>query len=121
MLVFQRGHDANRAAGPEVADEESVAPGEKLNHSDRTTVVKDERKEASGPKGGVFHWRNLCYDITIKGQPRRILDGVSGWVQPGTLTALMVCCDPPNHLTLSPMADTHILLGSHRCWENHSS
>ncbi|CAG9936386.1 unnamed protein product [Clonostachys rosea f. rosea IK726] len=89
VLVFQRGHDANRAAGPEVADEESVAPGEKLNHSDRTTVVKDERKEASGPKGGVFHWRNLCYDITIKGQPRRILDGVSGWVQPGTLTALM--------------------------------
>jgi len=38
---------------------------------------------------GVFHWRNVCYDIKIKGKPRRILDSVDGWVKPGTLTALM--------------------------------
>ncbi|CAK7198611.1 Multidrug resistance protein [Sporothrix eucalyptigena] len=37
----------------------------------------------------VFHWRNVCYDIKIKGEPRRILDNVDGWVKPGTLTALM--------------------------------
>lgn len=38
----------------------------------------------------VFHWGNVCYDIKIKGEPRRILDQVDGWVKPGTLTALMV-------------------------------
>ena len=29
------------------------------------------------------------YDIQIKGEERRLLDNVSGWVKPGTLTALM--------------------------------
>ncbi|KAH7121877.1 ABC-2 type transporter-domain-containing protein [Dactylonectria estremocensis] len=37
----------------------------------------------------VFHWSGVCYDLKIKGQPRRILDGIDGWVKPGTLTALM--------------------------------
>ncbi|KAI9000280.1 putative multidrug resistance ABC transporter [Gaertneriomyces semiglobifer] len=37
----------------------------------------------------VFHWQDVCYDITIKGEHRRILDHVDGWVKPGTLTALM--------------------------------
>lgn len=37
----------------------------------------------------VFHWKNLCYDIQIKKEKRRILDNVDGWVRPGTLTALI--------------------------------
>ena len=39
----------------------------------------------------ALHWDRVNYDIKIKGQPRRLLDEVSGWVRPGTLTALMVC------------------------------
>ncbi len=38
----------------------------------------------------VFHWDDVCYDITIKKEPRRLLNEVDGWVKPGTLTALMV-------------------------------
>jgi ATP-binding cassette, subfamily G (WHITE), member 2, PDR len=37
----------------------------------------------------VFHWKDVCYDIKIKKEDRRILDHVDGWVKPGTLTALM--------------------------------
>ena len=37
----------------------------------------------------TFHWRDVCYDINIKGENRRILNNVDGWVKPGTLTALM--------------------------------
>ncbi|KAL1877939.1 Multidrug resistance protein [Diaporthe australafricana] len=37
----------------------------------------------------IFHWKDVCYDVQIKGQYRRILDHVDGWVKPGTLTALM--------------------------------
>ncbi|CUS22780.1 LAQU0S06e05842g1_1 [Lachancea quebecensis] len=37
----------------------------------------------------IFHWRNVCYDVQIKSDTRRILDHVDGWVKPGTLTALM--------------------------------
>jgi ATP-binding cassette, subfamily G (WHITE), member 2, SNQ2 len=38
----------------------------------------------------VFTWRNVQYDVTIKkGETRRLLDDVSGFVAPGKLTALM--------------------------------
>jgi ABC-type multidrug transport system ATPase subunit len=37
----------------------------------------------------IFHWRDICYDINIKKESRRILNRVDGWVKPGTLTALM--------------------------------
>jgi ABC-type multidrug transport system permease subunit len=47
--------------------------------------VSDMEKQTS-----VFHWRNVCYDVKIKSETRRILDHVDGWVKPGTLTALMV-------------------------------
>ena len=44
---------------------------------------------ASQAQKDIFTWRDVVYDIHIKDQPRRLLDHVSGWVKPGTLTALM--------------------------------
>ncbi|BCR83618.1 putative ABC multidrug transporter [Aspergillus chevalieri] len=52
-------------------------------------VCKDEEVADVDKQTSTFHWRNLCYDIKIKGEPRRILDHVDGWTKPGTLTALM--------------------------------
>ncbi|KAH8805199.1 putative ABC multidrug transporter [Xylogone sp. PMI_703] len=46
-------------------------------------------KSAMESRPGTFMWRNVVYDICIKDKPRRLLDHVSGWVKPGTLTALM--------------------------------
>jgi len=38
----------------------------------------------------VFTWRHLKYDVTLKkGETRRLLDDISGFVAPGKLTALM--------------------------------
>jgi ATP-binding cassette subfamily G (WHITE) protein 2 (SNQ2) len=38
----------------------------------------------------VFTWRNVQYDVTLKkGETRRLLDDISGFVAPGKLTALM--------------------------------
>lgn len=37
----------------------------------------------------IFYWKDVCYDIKIKKEPRRLLNYVDGWVKPGTLTALM--------------------------------
>ena len=38
----------------------------------------------------VFTWKNVHYDVTIKkGETRRLLDDISGFVAPGKLTALM--------------------------------
>jgi len=37
----------------------------------------------------IFHWRDVHYSVKIKKETREILNGVDGWVKPGTLTALM--------------------------------
>ncbi|CAG7561938.1 unnamed protein product [Fusarium equiseti] len=37
----------------------------------------------------VFYWRKLNFDVMIKGNSRRLLDGPSGWVKSGSLVALM--------------------------------
>lgn len=38
----------------------------------------------------VFTWRHLQYDVSLKkGETRRLLDDISGFVAPGKLTALM--------------------------------
>ncbi|KAE8383741.1 ABC-2 type transporter-domain-containing protein [Aspergillus bertholletiae] len=79
VLIFRRGHQ------PKVVDDaESMAetaPREDSNPEGSPTNI--QRQTA------IFHWQDLCYDIKIKGEPRRILDHVNGWVKPGTATALM--------------------------------
>ncbi|KAI3201102.1 hypothetical protein CBS147311_5163 [Penicillium roqueforti] len=86
-LVFRRGHEpaSLRQDHKSGSDVES------------TETTKDHAAAGTGEKGmgaiqaqtDTFTWRNVCYDIEIKGEPRRLLDNVSGWVKPGTLTALM--------------------------------
>ncbi|KAL6889085.1 ABC-2 type transporter domain-containing protein [Trichoderma evansii] len=86
-LVFRRGHvPAHLLKG-------NTGPA-------RTDVVVDEKgvngTDTAGsnigglePQRDLFTWRNVVYDIKIKNEDRRLLDHVSGWVKPGTLTALM--------------------------------
>jgi ABC-type multidrug transport system ATPase subunit len=50
---------------------------------------KERDTSAIPSQHDIFTWRNVCYDIPVKGGERRLLDNVSGWVKPGTLTALM--------------------------------
>lgn len=50
---------------------------------------KDEEVTALPPQKDMFTWKDVVYDIHIKEEKRRLLDNVSGWVKPGTLTALM--------------------------------
>jgi ABC-type glutathione transport system ATPase component len=82
VLVFQRGHvPAHLQGGVDrsaVNEELAVSRG-----SDAGTLPAME------PQTDIFTWKDLVYDIEIKGEPRRLLDNVTGWVKPGTLTALM--------------------------------
>ncbi|KAF5020600.1 hypothetical protein F66182_7369 [Fusarium sp. NRRL 66182] len=82
VLVFRRGH---RLAKQKV-DAESSPTG-------RATITEKhgygEGQPSNFKSTSVFHWNNVCYDVKIKGENRRILDNVAGWVKPGTMTALM--------------------------------
>ena len=85
VLVFRRGHvpaylknGVDRAAANE---EMAVEPQAK---------EKDHANSGSiEPQTDIFTWRDVSYDVHIKDETRRLLDNVSGWVKPGTLTALM--------------------------------
>lgn len=92
VLVFQRGNawvkKSTQVIGPGL-DEESSIHGTPNDGPIRSSQPHDDSVQEG--KKDIFHWRGLTYDITIKGEDRRILDSVDGWVKPGTLTALMVC------------------------------
>ncbi|KAE8442468.1 hypothetical protein EG329_003311 [Mollisiaceae sp. DMI_Dod_QoI] len=95
VLVFRRGHVPKQLAAAEKAaknDEEApiATTGTNTGKDDVDHErEQDEQVQALAPQTDVFTWKDVCYDIKIKGQPRRLLDNVSGWVKPGTLTALM--------------------------------
>lgn len=96
ILVFRRGH-GHKSPKSYASDDEEVGPAapvriegretEERRGSDKETAANSDEKAKSD---SIFHWSNVCYDISIKGERRRILDHVDGWVKPGTLTALMV-------------------------------
>ncbi|RWA03740.1 hypothetical protein EKO27_g11365 [Xylaria grammica] len=88
VLVFRRGHKPAQFKERKGDVEEGEGPrvGPTVTNASRA-----QNKEAGflEQQKSVFHWDDVCYDIKIKGEPRRILDHVDGWVKPGTLTALM--------------------------------
>ncbi|OQD65457.1 hypothetical protein PENPOL_c006G02559 [Penicillium polonicum] len=85
VLVFQRSKLLKTKAKSPKTDEEhlgsELVPYGATSDSDSKGNVEKQQS--------VFHWENVCYDVQIKGETRRILDNVDGWIQPGTLTALM--------------------------------
>ncbi|CAI6094303.1 unnamed protein product [Clonostachys chloroleuca] len=87
VLVFRRGHVPQEYHGAR-GDIEASVKG--------PATIMEKMAPSNGSEDGViqgstsvFHWSKVCYDIKIKGEPRRILDKIDGWVKPGTLTALM--------------------------------
>ncbi|KAF2087078.1 ATP-binding cassette transporter ABC1 [Saccharata proteae CBS 121410] len=87
VLVFRRGFVPDymkEGAKGKANDEEMMAP----EAAAKEGAQNDDVNMIPAQKD-VFTWRDVTYDIQIKGEPRRLLDHVSGWVKPGTLTALM--------------------------------
>ncbi|KAH6627524.1 ABC-2 type transporter-domain-containing protein [Chaetomium tenue] len=67
-------------------DEETSAP---TSGADVEHAPQDPKGGSIEPQRDVFTWKDVAYDIDVKEGKRRLLDNVSGWVKPGTLTALM--------------------------------
>lgn len=90
FLIYRRGHAPAWLTGGKDEEqggmETTAAPEKKETVS---SSEADDSAQAIAPQRDLFTWRNVTLDITIKGEPRRLLDGVSGYVKPGTLTALM--------------------------------
>lgn len=89
-LVFRRGHEPAHVRRGLKKTESDVESADTVAVRESSADEENgKRMAAIQPQTDIFTWRDVCYDIKIKGEPRRLLDHVSGWVKPGTLTALM--------------------------------
>ncbi|PKS10963.1 hypothetical protein jhhlp_002722 [Lomentospora prolificans] len=86
VLVFRRGHKPASFKEKNSDDVEAnmAAVGPTATREADPTLAGHLQQQTS-----VFHWEDVCYEVKIKKETRRILDHVDGWVKPGTLTALM--------------------------------
>lgn len=86
MLVFRRGGVPASLAGA-TGDEEGKGEVQKPEQDTAGRGIS----AAIEPQNDIFTWKDVVYDVPVKGDEgtRRLLDHVSGWVKPGTLTALM--------------------------------
>lgn len=89
VLVFRRGHIPVQESKSS-DDEESAQPVQQLVVDVEEKVKRDGAVSGLQKQTSIFHWEDVCYHINIKGEGRRLLDNVDGWVEPGTLTTLMV-------------------------------
>ncbi|KAH8812853.1 ATP-binding cassette transporter [Xylogone sp. PMI_703] len=110
ILVFRRGFMpklSNKSNNDVEASLSTTVPGALV----RTEKQKLAMKEGFQGSKSVFQWSNVCYDINIKGKPKRILDHVDGWVKPGTLTALMGVSGAGKTTLLDCLADRRVGVG----------
>ncbi|PYH88728.1 hypothetical protein BO71DRAFT_467139 [Aspergillus ellipticus CBS 707.79] len=93
ILVFQRKHKVATHARETASDEETCAKKKMAGEGHSSTGNHDGSSQEKTLnfqfQSNKLHWRDVCYDIPIKGEMRRISDHIDGWVTPGTLTALM--------------------------------
>ena len=89
VLVFRKGHTP-ASLKEKKTDEEAADEGHGAELArNKTQESYVEASDIIQKQTAIFSWRDLCFDIKIKSEERRILDHVDGWVKPGTLTALM--------------------------------
>ncbi|KAK7206452.1 ABC-2 type transporter-domain-containing protein [Myxozyma melibiosi] len=83
VLVFKRGQLPPALAHPDDVEAANMHEKQKLESSSSSEQINIQKQT------DIFFWKDVCYDIKIKKEPRRLLDHVDGFVKPGTLTALM--------------------------------
>lgn len=86
VLVYRRGHKPTAAVH---AEKKANDPEAAMANIGPVLTAERTKEGVLQKQTSVFQWHDVCYEVKIKGETRRILDHVDGWVKPGTLTALM--------------------------------
>ena len=88
VLVYQRGRIPDTLKQRQGDVESGLTGSEK---PEKVTTGRGKEDVNIQRQTSIVSLKDVVYDIKIKGEERRILDHIDGWVKPGTLTALMVC------------------------------
>lgn len=86
VLMYQRGH---KLAAATHAEKKPHDPEAAMTNIGPILTTERTKEGVLQRQTSVFQWHDVCYEVKIKNETRRILDHVDGWVKPGTLTALM--------------------------------
>ncbi|KAL6875257.1 ABC transporter ABCl1 [Trichoderma novae-zelandiae] len=86
VLMYQRGH---KIAAVSHAEKKPHDPEAAMANIGPVLTSERTKEGVLQRQTSVFQWHDVCYEVKIKNETRRILDHVDGWVKPGTLTALM--------------------------------
>jgi ATP-binding cassette, subfamily G (WHITE), member 2, SNQ2 len=85
-LIYKRGgvaHDSLRKLHDEEQSEAGSRSASTTNESEISGSIGLTKTKA------LFTWERLSYTVSVPGGHRKLLDEIYGWVQPGTLGALM--------------------------------
>jgi ATP-binding cassette subfamily G (WHITE) protein 2 (PDR) len=85
-IIYKKGF-----APKETSDEEVKSP---TTSSTWRSSGDQTEKQLDLVHTKPFSWSYMCYDIELNNQTKRLLNDISGWVKPGSLTALMVSTCP---------------------------
>ncbi|OJJ74654.1 hypothetical protein ASPBRDRAFT_119373 [Aspergillus brasiliensis CBS 101740] len=89
-LRFLSGSDSARLKHKESHKEDEESGKASLTPDQDTTVTMRRNEFAfTEPQQNDLSWRDVTYDLSTGGANHRILDQVTGWAKPGTITALM--------------------------------
>ncbi|PYH91005.1 putative ABC multidrug transporter [Aspergillus ellipticus CBS 707.79] len=90
--------------------DEETGQSTENTHRYRVTDAQIKNPQIMPVQQNIFTWRNVVYELSIKGEHRRLLDQVTGWVKPGSLTAVMSVSDT-SRKTLIEILAQHTTVG----------
>ncbi|SCZ91970.1 BZ3500_MvSof-1268-A1-R1_Chr5-3g08254 [Microbotryum saponariae] len=94
VMIFKRGAAPKELENAlqgvsDGSDEEAGSAAERVEEHQLSDEEKEKAAEGLKAATEIFTWRDVCYDVQIKGETRRLLDNVAGYVKPGKMTCLM--------------------------------
>ncbi|KAK2591717.1 Multidrug resistance protein [Conoideocrella luteorostrata] len=94
VLIFNKPiakhrEDEEAAMAENTARPHDSALGEKTDNHERHGHLDPMNTIHARYQSSIFHWNDLAYSVKIHGESRKLLADISGWLKPGSLTALM--------------------------------
>ena len=79
VLLFRRGQ--TRETFPGTRSDIETAAIRETDVSEKDATLGREVSAVIQRQEEIFHWKDVCFDIKVKGGERRLLDHVDGWVK----------------------------------------
>lgn len=91
-MIFKRGSapaELQALLEPESSQDPEKGSNATKSELEGGNALRPSATENIQASNDIFTWRDVCYDVKIKTETRRLLNNVSGYVLPGKMTALM--------------------------------